>query len=152
MDTRLWISAHAGPGAAIHQDLQDNFVLMMGGHKTFFLQPPHAVEKTRAWSVTPFLRSGGGGGCGGDEEQEGVARVDLGPGDLLYLPAGWWHATQSTCPGTVSINFFMSACFAALGVIVPKIAEPDWLCSDDDDAGGGPQIHVRSSSSYLEHC
>lgn len=152
MDTRLWIARNPGPGAALHQDLQDNFVLMMGGKKTFFLRPPHVVEKSRAWSVTPFLRSGGGGGCIGstDEEKEDVvAQVDLLPGDLLYLPAGWWHATFCESPSTISINFFMSACFAALGVIVPKIAEPDWLCDDDGENRRAPQIHVRNVRNYL---
>ena len=106
-DTRLWVSRNPGSGAAIHQDLQDNFVLMLSGEKAFFLRPPH--EEHGAWSVTPFLRSGGGGTGDGS-----WMRADLYPGDLLYIPAGWWHATESTSSNTVSINFFMSACFAAL--------------------------------------
>jgi hypothetical protein len=30
--------------------------------------------------------------------------VDLGPGDLLFLPAGWWHQVDTPCP-TISIDF-----------------------------------------------
>ena len=113
-------------------------MLMLSG--SVFLRPPH--EEHGAWSVTPFLRSGGGGTGDGS-----WMRADLHPGDLLYIPAGWWHATESTSSNTVSINFFMSACFAALGVIVPKIAEPDWFCDDasnDPSARTGPQIHSRN--------
>ena len=153
MDTRLWISTPSSTvedGTALHQDLQDNAVLMLGGRKTFYLQPPHEVEHAR--SVTPFLRSavdgsggnvgGGSGGSGGRSISSGVS-IDLDPGDLLFLPAGWWHRTKCLPgDGTVSINFFMSACFAALGVVVPKLVESDWLLLKEQEESG-PKIHSR---------
>jgi hypothetical protein len=142
MDTRIWISSpscNIMNGAALHQDLQDNAVLMLDGNKSFYLQPPHRV--TDAMSVTPFLRSGSNSNSG---EDGGSIRIDLNPGDLLYLPAGWWHRTQCLpCNGTVSINFFMSACFASLGVVVPKLVNSDWLVNDEDK-WNGPMIHCRS--------
>ena len=30
--------------------------------------------------------------------------VDLGPGDLLFLPPGWWHQVTTPVP-TISIDF-----------------------------------------------
>ena len=72
---------------------------------------------------------------------------------MLYLPAAYFHATEtlpaasgnsadnqaSRCDASgwdatdigASANFFLSACFAAIGVIVPDLAEegvpPAWL-------------------------
>ena len=40
----------------------------------------------------------------------------------------------------MSINFFMSACFAALGVVVPNIVDSDWLQNEGEEA---PKIHSR---------
>ena len=146
MDTRLWISTPSSTvedGTALHQDLQDNAVLMLGGRKTFYLQPPHEVEQAR--SVTPFLRSavdGSGGNFSGSGGRSSGVSIDLDPGDLLFLPAGWWHRTKCLPgDGTVSINFFMSACFAALGVVVPKLVESDWLLLQEES--GRPKIHSR---------
>jgi len=63
----------------------------------------------------------------------------LEPGECLYIPAGWFHETE-TLPGespdegdvSATVNFFASACFAALGVIVPDLQhlgqiEPNWV-------------------------
>ena len=83
--------------------------------------------------------------------------MTLEPGEMLYLPAAYFHATE-TLPAAsgnsadnqasrrgsaasdfaathadigASANFFLSACFAAIGVIVPDLAEegvpPAWL-------------------------
>ena len=35
--------------------------------------------------------------------------VDLGPGDALYLPCGWWHAVQSRPPAgqrSISLSYW----------------------------------------------
>ena len=49
----------------MHQDLQDNFLLMLSGTKRVRLWPPHFEPEPGAgvrmlpWAVTPFLRSAG---------------------------------------------------------------------------------------------
>ena len=137
LDTRLWIGK-GGTGAHLHQDIQDNCILMLAGSKRVSLQPPHRAVSLQPWAVTPFLRSSRSVDAPGEHDVEVLLRA----GDLLWLPAGWWHSTENILQAGeeagVSINFFMSACFAAVGVIVPEIAHSDWL-----DFGTQPRIHKR---------
>ena len=46
--------------------------------------------------------------------------IFLEPGDMLYLPAGWWHATENVSAGlSLSVNFFMRGTVSALGMARP---------------------------------
>ena len=139
-DTRLWI----GPpscGVHLHRDLQDNFLLQVFGRKRVTLIAPHHAAALNARMVTPFLHT-----TDVDQRQDPPAETEpvtvvLQAGDMLYLPAGYFHATETIGEeggpqeaqgaGSVgcSLNFFLSACFASLGVIVPRLpgAPPDWL-------------------------
>jgi len=103
MDTRLWIGK-GETGAHLHQDIQDNCLLQLAGCKRVSLQPPHHAAHLDPWGVTPFLRSSRSSGGQSVE-------VMLSAGDMLYIPSGWWHATQNVAPAgeaAVSLNFFMS--------------------------------------------
>lgn len=140
-DTRLWI----GPptcGVHLHRDLQDNFLLQVFGRKRVTLVAPHHATALNARMVTPFLHTTDVGQRESPPMETEPITVVLEKGDMLYLPAGYFHATetvgeQGECEteeqraGSVgcSINFFLSACFASLGVIVPQLpsAPPDWL-------------------------
>ena len=79
----------------------------------------------------------GGGGAAlpegeGEEQQEAdMLSVVLEPGDCLFLPAGWWHATENLGDGEggvigASVNFFCAATYSALGVVPPDIFPADW--------------------------
>ena len=152
LDTRLWIGM-PGTGARYHQDLQDNIVIQLDGRKEFKLAPPHDPRHAgQAWHVTPWLVSSGYSGA--QENNRSELSTVLQPGDLLFVPAGWWHSTRNLKHRkpvaaasessshsaehddiSVSINMFMSACFASLGVIVPEIADSDWIVE--------PRMHAR---------
>ena len=141
----------------MHRDLQDNFLLQVFGRKRVTLVAPHHADVLNARMVTPFLHTTDvRQGMEPPPETDPVSVV-LGAGDMLYLPAGYFHAThtecepedeqehpcESSCSGEegdegkgfskrgigCSVNYFMSACFASLGVIVPDFAglAPDWL-------------------------
>ena len=143
LDTRLWIGP-PGAGVHMHRDLQDNFLLQVFGRKRVVLVAPHHAAElgctATAGSVahtTPFLHSTSL--TLGQEPPDSVHATSavLEPGEMLYLPAGYFHATtivpstevtqDGACGVGCSVNYFMSACFASLGVIVPRLRAPDWL-------------------------
>ena len=114
------------------------------------LVAPHHAGVLSARMVTPFLHTTDVRQGMEPPPETNPVSVVLGPGDMLYLPAGYFHATNTECepeeaqenegerPNSqgfskrgigCSVNYFMSACFASLGVIVPELAgaPPDWL-------------------------
>jgi hypothetical protein len=140
-DTRLWI----GPptcGVHLHRDMQDNFLLQVFGRKRVTLVAPHHATALNTRMVTPFLHTTDVSQRESPPAETEPVTVVLEPGDMLYLPAGYFHATETVgkqgereaqAQGAdsvgCSVNYFLSACFASLGVIVPKLpgAPSDWL-------------------------
>lgn len=108
---QAWI----GPAAArtgLHFDLLDNLALTLIGHKRFYLLPPQALKphqrssKYDRWarlstlSVEQVLQAGG-------PSVEAVLRVvEVGPGDVLYVPRGWWHEVVNLAPSVLLSGFF----------------------------------------------
>jgi len=164
--TRLWAGWAGSPGVHWHRDLQDNFIVGLFGGKRVWLAPPHATQRCfgRAVPVTPYLHEAARAAprlppppprlrglpplppaavhsASGDSSSGGVLEpVDVFAGDCLYVPAGWWHATENlpvraggnrggdgghsggNRHGAVgTLNFFMPSCYAALGVVVPDL-------------------------------
>ena len=94
----MWI----GPGGTftpLHFDLTNNLIAQIVGHKRVILLPPSESARLHhgrhVFSAVRDLE---------DEERLALypsaraARrfvVDLGPGDLLYSPIGWWHQVRS---------------------------------------------------------
>ena len=89
----------------LHFDAFDNLLCVVRGRKTLLLWHPGCAE----------LLYPGGGGSALFSQADVFApdlrafplleralllalHVDLGPGDALYLPCGWWHAVQSQPP------------------------------------------------------
>jgi hypothetical protein len=102
---RAWLGTgnhHVG----VHSDGEENFFCLIAGRKRFTLFPPDTL---------PFLYVGALEGSGYGPTMsvvhplepdplryplyaEAMARavaVDLHPGDVLYLPANWWHYVES---------------------------------------------------------
>lgn len=101
--TSLWIGP-AGTRTPLHHDTTNVFFCQIWGRKRF-------------WLISPFetaLLDGASGffaGATAEEIEAGqrpelagmrVARVDLGPGEALFLPAGTWHEVLALEP---SISF-----------------------------------------------
>lgn len=99
----LWVG-HTGARTGLHVDIAHNFVWQLDGTKAFYVLPPHAIPWEQLVWANPRLAK-----CtsnvGGLPEDVRAERVDLGPGDVLYLPPGWFHETEVTSLGG-TVNFF----------------------------------------------
>lgn len=112
---RIWI----GPKATVtplHRDDTDNLFAQLWGEKTFILAAPH--ERSRLYTWTTY-RHGGLEGCevdaeAPDYEKHPAARdarflkVRVGPGDLLFIPDGWFHHVRSLSM-SLSVNFWTNS-------------------------------------------
>lgn len=102
----------AGGGTAPHFDQNANFVLHLHGMKRWWLAPNHHVERplTRhtmglppdaelATYAAPELPT---------EMPADRTEIVLAPGSLLYVPRGFWHATEAMTDA-MQLNFTYSA-------------------------------------------
>jgi len=112
-NTPRWWIGPAGTGLRLHRDMVDNFLVQLKGRKKVRLYAP---------SETRFLYPAPVGGnlmyepSRVDPEnyqaekfpdyRHSVSTVcELQPGDMLYLPAGWWHHVLNL-EVSWSLNFF----------------------------------------------
>lgn len=84
VDLQLYYTPAQEEGFDWHYDLEDVFVIQTTGEKEFLLKkntvcaPPFTMEKTQQ----EYFRQ---------ETEKTEIRCWLKPGDLLYIPAGYWH-------------------------------------------------------------
>ncbi len=95
----LWIGP-AGVRTSAHHDPTNTLFVQIEGRKRFWLAPPSWPEPGR----------GGSGYYAGRPLRElkkahpsMVLTAEVGPGDAIFLPCGWWHEVQSLSP-TVSVG------------------------------------------------
>lgn len=97
---RFWIGP-AGTVTPLHCDFDDNIFAQVWGSKRIFLSPPHHDEFLYTREANPVLF-----GSPFDPEAPDFARFPLArqatmievivqPGDLLYVPAGWYHQVRA---------------------------------------------------------
>ncbi|KAJ7349157.1 hypothetical protein DFH08DRAFT_864579 [Mycena albidolilacea] len=90
-DEQLVINAWLGPKGTVspaHTDPYFNFYVQVTGRKTVWMAPPHCATDLHATGNTAGVDVFGG------EDIPGSMLASLGPGDVLYMPAGWWHAMR----------------------------------------------------------
>jgi hypothetical protein len=119
VNPKIWFNA-AGYSTSLHKDPVDNFSINMVGKKRWLLIPP---EYEKEFYPRPF------------KEPTGVTRydvanpyaadpklfpnlfdkripymeLDVGPGDILYLPRGWLHYVNAIEDSfTITINLYAS--------------------------------------------
>ncbi|MFJ4391798.1 cupin-like domain-containing protein [Pseudomonas soli] len=109
---RFWLGPK-GTLTPLHRDDTDNLFAQVWGEKLMLLAAPHHREALGSWATSP---DGGLEGCDFNpgkpnwEDFPTARRVDffpvrLGPGDLLFLPEGWFHQVTSLST-SLSINFW----------------------------------------------
>ncbi len=93
IDTLGEVSAYTH-GAALHAprhtDLTGGLIVVLEGKREWRIEPPDHVGD----GIFDVLRSRPWGGGFGRNS----VFVATGPGDMLYIPGGWWHETRSLTP------------------------------------------------------
>ena len=113
MKPYLW-TGPAGTLSVLHFDRAHNLFAQLYGQKKWILFPPEDA-KYLYWP-SPNLRREMMQFSPVDAERPAMARfplfakatpieIILKPGELLFLPAAWWHQVRSLTP-SISLNFF----------------------------------------------
>lgn len=109
-DARTWIGP-AGARTGLHHDYLDNLAVQLVGRKRFYLLRPGVVERLGAvaakhdrWAALASLNADA-------VVERGVAEgdawvVDLEPGDVIYVPARWWHEVANHTSSALLSGFF----------------------------------------------
>lgn len=111
----LWIS-HRGVFTQSHFDELENFNVALEGRKRFVMAPPGF----RAYYPRSLKRGFGDKSQVFDFDDVDWARypklaaklvqrreVILEPGQMLYLPLGWWHQAESLDEMNINVNFWL---------------------------------------------
>jgi hypothetical protein len=97
---RFWLGP-AGTVTPLHCDYDDNIFAQIWGSKRIFLAPPHHDEFLYTREANPVLFGSSFDPEAPDFEafplarQAAVVEVVVQPGDMLYVPAGWYHQVRA---------------------------------------------------------
>lgn len=111
----LWIS-HKGVFTQSHFDELENFNIALEGRKRFVLAPPGSFDY-----YPRSIRRGFGDKSQAPDFDDVDARrfprlaaklaqrreLVLEPGQMLYLPLGWWHQAESLAEMNINMNFWL---------------------------------------------
>ena len=98
-----------GAGNSPHFDANANFVVQLRGTKRWWLAPnQHVVNPTDRFAMNQEKLSGELAGYVEepfpDAMPDDAVQLDLAPGSVLFVPRGYWHATESN-EDTLALNF-----------------------------------------------
>ncbi|GAB3462192.1 hypothetical protein GCM10027321_23640 [Massilia terrae] len=116
---RFWLGP-AGTVTPLHADYDDNIFVQLWGAKRIFLAPPHHDEFLYPREANALLFGSPFDPAAPDFERFPLARQAsiiefvVEPGDMLYVPAGWYHQVQSLA-FSLSANRWSRAIPLALG-------------------------------------
>jgi len=97
---RFWLGP-AGTVTPLHADYDDNIFVQVWGSKRIFLAPPHHDVFLYPREANALLFGSPFDPEAPDFERFPLARqaalveCTVGPGDMLYVPAGWFHQVRS---------------------------------------------------------
>jgi hypothetical protein len=116
---RFWIGP-AGTVTPLHCDYDDNLFAQLWGTKRIFLAPPHhdaflyPKEANAILSGSPFDPEAPDFDRFPLARQAQLVEVIVAPGEMLYVPAGWYHQVRALS-FSLSSNRWARAVPAALG-------------------------------------
>lgn len=151
---RLWLGTALR--VATHFDLMENIGIVVAGRRRFTLFPPEQVgnlymgplELTPAGTpislvdpeapdLTRFPRYA--------EAAPHAQRVELEPGDALYIPFHWWHAVESLAPVNLFANYWWNPARADL------LNPHDALLHAMFSIGGMPEDQREAWRTMFDH-
>jgi hypothetical protein len=97
---RFWLGP-AGTVTPLHADYDDNLFVQLWGSKRIFLAPPHhdaflyPVEANALLFGSPFDPEAPDFERFPLARQAALLELVVEPGDMLYVPAGWYHQVRS---------------------------------------------------------
>eukprot|EP00924_Labyrinthula_sp_SR-Ha-C_P008803 augustus_masked-scaffold_2-processed-gene-3.46-mRNA-1 protein AED:0.06 eAED:0.06 QI:0/-1/0/1/-1/1/1/0/441 len=115
----LWFGTSTAD-TKLHSDCCDNFVQMIAGVKRWYIMPPtdsryispvkcDGAHQSLCWADVPYPNKE----LSLEEKKKLAAGngmvIDLKAGEMLYLPAGWWHHIENLGP-TIMVNFWTYGC------------------------------------------
>lgn len=95
-----------GPRGTItpwHHDLTQNFLLQVRGRKKVTLASPAETPRMQNHRHC-FSRFGGSTDFSGLSNPPATSQVILGPGEILFIPVGWWHHVEGL-DSTIGMSF-----------------------------------------------
>jgi hypothetical protein len=119
---RFWIGP-AGTVTPLHCDYDDNIFAQIWGSKRIFLSPPHHDEFLYPREANAILFGSPFDPEAPDFEQFPLARqatmieVIVNPGDMLYVPAGWYHQVRALTFSLSSNRWARAVPFALTGLL-----------------------------------
>lgn len=137
----------------------DNFLCQLIGYKELFLVPPSEAE--RAYYKKNFFNgkiSSFDLSAVNPDDPDFVhhplfsdikaTRVQLGPGDIMYLPAGWGHMTKNRGDVSLMVNFWLTERAGTLAELVTPsslTARRIYISPEDSQYGadGNPLNNVK---------
>lgn len=156
--SRPWVqiwTASAGAFTQAHYDVADNYFVQCDGRKEVLLWPPATADVLQPFpDAHPRARKAQVNVCAALAEERALSekerraqlthremfpgrapkylpqptRVSLSPGDVLYIPAFWFHHVISETP-TLSLNVFAPSATAEAAAAVlaePLPLSPSW--------------------------
>lgn len=122
VEPRLWIGNAVKVNT--HFDLACNIACVAGGRRRFTLFPPDQIENLY---VAPFDFTPSGAPVSLAQltlpdfarfprllqALEHARVAELGPGDALFIPYGWWHHVESLTPFNVLVNYWWNDAHSA---------------------------------------
>lgn len=105
----------------LHHDCCDNFVMMIAGTKRWTIAPPteygvlepvkcDGSHQSLCWASVKYPNDPKPSAADAAKLARMQSLVlDLKAGEMLYLPAGWWHHIENLGP-TVMVNFWTTRC------------------------------------------
>jgi hypothetical protein len=101
-DGFLWV----GPRGTItpwHHDLTQNFLLQLQGTKKVTLASPSETPRMQNHRHC-FSRFGTRADLSGEPDAPRTFEAIIGPGDILFIPVGWWHHVEGLTQ-TIGMSF-----------------------------------------------